>query len=365
MTMKIELKELSDRQIIECAGTLLGDCGMLSAVEFRSLHDQGCLQKIESDGSTRRFWRVNRRGTVLCIIAAPAGTSDAELAESRAAWFIGNHLRKKGAPVPALYGWDCDSGILLYEDLGDLRLHDAVGGVGKAQLEGLRPAAEYYREALTHLAAMQVKGAEGFAEAWCWDSPRYDVALMRDRESGYFLRAFWQGMMGGEVPRGVEEEFREIAVQAGKASADFFLHRDFQSRNIMLKDDRVRFIDFQGGRLGPLGYDVASLLIDPYGKLSLADQEELLEFYLKAAAAERPGVEEDFYKYYRLLALQRNLQIVGAFSFLYRVRGKVFFADFIKPALVSLRDRLAESFFAGFPLIRNLVDRSLAGLKIP
>lgn len=355
------MKPLSDRQIVECAGTLLGDIGMLSQPEIQSLNDRSSLRKIESDGSTRRFWRVNRKDTSLCIIAAPAGKSEAELAESKAAWLIGNHLRKKGVPVPALYGWDSDSGILLYEDLGDLRLHDVIG---RPELSAFRPAAEYYREALTDLAAMQVKGAEGFAEAWCWDSPRYDVTLMRDKESGYFLRAFWQGIMGEDVPAGVAEEFQEIAVQAAKAPADFFLHRDFQSRNIMLRDDRVRFIDFQAGRLGPLGYDVASLLIDPYAALSLADQEDLLAFYLKRVATERPDAEEDFFKYYRLLALQRNLQIVGAFSFLYQVRGKAFFADFIKPALVALRDRLAESCFAGYPLIRNLVDRGLAGLAI-
>lgn len=361
MTMQL----LADSAIVERAGTLLGDIGMLSPVEVRTLGDRTCLHRIESDGSTRRFWRVFRKDMSLCIVAAPAGTSETELAESRSAWLIGNHLRQKGVPVPALFGWDSDSGILLYEDLGDLRLHDVLGRPGRTEPDKCRPAAEYYRQALVHLAAMQIKGAEGFVEDWCWDTPRYDIALMRERESGYFLQAFWQGMMGEAVPPGVEEELQEIAVRAGQAPAGFFLHRDFQSRNIMLKDDRVRFIDFQGGRLGPLGYDVASLLIDPYAALSLADQEDFLAFYLGAAAAVKPGIEEDFYKYYRLLALQRNLQIVGAFSFLYRVRGKIFFADFIKPALLALRDRLAESCFTGFSNIRMLVDHGLVRLKLP
>ena len=356
------MKVFSDLELIERAGSLLGDIGILSSSEsLGGLHAQGALSRIESDGSTRRFWRVSRRGTSLCIIAAPAGTGEAELAESKAAWHIGNHLRAKGAPVPALYGWDGDSGLLLYEDLGDVRLHDLIG---KANDEhSCKPVVDHYHEALDRLAAMQVKGGEEFDVAWCWDTPRYDVTLMRERESGYFLRAFWQGIIGEAVPPGVEDEFQEIAVQAAKAPADFFLHRDFQSRNIMIKDERVRFIDFQGGRLGPLGYDAASLLIDPYAALTLAEQEDLLAVYLKALGAERPGAEEDFMKFYRLLALQRNLQIVGAFSFLYRVRGKVFFAGFIEPSLVALRDRLADNFFAGFPLVRHLVDLGLAGLK--
>ncbi len=93
----------------------------------------------------------------------------------------------------------------------------------------------------------------------------------------------------------------------------------------MVKDGSVRFIDFQAGRLGPLGYDVASLLIDPYAALTPQFQEELLDFYGSLLAARRPGSEEDFIKYYSFLALQRNLQIVGAFAFLSKVRGKAIF----------------------------------------
>ena len=354
------MRVFSDEEIVERAGWLLGEVGIMSPAEGRGLRHRGALTRILSDGSTRRFWRVGRHDASLCVIAAPAGIGEAELTESQAAWHIGRHLRSKGVPVPELYGRDEESGLLLYEDLGDVRLHDLVPGGSGIRFRG--PAAEYYRETMSRLAAMQVKGAEGFDTGWCWDSPHYDVALMRERESGYFLRAFWQGILGEEVPPGVEEEFREIAARAAQAPADFFLHRDFQSRNVMIKDGRVRFIDFQGGRLGPLGYDVASLLIDPYAAPGLEDQEELLAFYLRALAAEKPGAGEDFRHFYRLLALQRNLQIVGAFSFLYRVRGKTFFADFIEPSLIGLRDRLAESCFADFPLVRQLVERGLAGL---
>ena len=362
---QLTISPLTDSEIVARAGTLLESVGMYSAKEVQFSDAQNCFVKIQSDGSTRRFWRASQKDRSLCIIAAPAGKSDAELAESRATWLIGNHLKNKGVPVPELFGWDSDNGILLFEDLGDLRLHDLAGKPRSSQQKNARPLAEYYREALTCLAVMQIKGAEGFVEEWCWDTPRYDTTLMEERESGYFLRAFWLGVLGEEVPPGVTEEFREIAVQAGKAPADFFLHRDFQSRNIMLSEDRVRFIDFQGGRLGPLGYDVASLLIDPYAGLSLEQQEEFLEFYLKALAPHQTLDMENFSKHYRLLALQRNLQIIGAFSFLYRVKGKVFFADFIKPAVVTLRERLAESFFSGFPQIRALADTGLARLALP
>jgi hypothetical protein len=357
------MSDLSDHEIHHCAKKLLVDCGIISAVEADTLPAEGCWSKIQSDGSTRRFWRVKRHGTDLCVVVAPAGTGSNDLAESRSAWKIGKHLKARGVPVAELYGWDSASGVLIFEDLGDVRLYDKVAGA----TAGVNPDAgarrDYYRAALEQLVVMQFAGVDGFDPTWCWDTSRYDVPLMLDRESGYFLRAFWQGLMGQEIDAGIEEEFRDIAARAGEAPADYFLHRDFQSRNIMLKEERVRFIDFQGGRLGPLGYDVASLLIDPYAALSPRFQEELLAFYGRLIATRHAVDENEFFRYYNFLALQRNLQIVGAFAFLSKVRGKVFFAGFIQPALLSLRDLLADRCFADYRGVRDVVDRGLAGFK--
>jgi aminoglycoside/choline kinase family phosphotransferase len=206
---------------------------------------------------------------------------------------------------------------------------------------------------------MQCRGAEGFDPSWCWDTVQYDYQLMIEKESGYFLRAFWQGLLGHEVVDGVREELQDIARLAGEAPAGFFLHRDFQSRNIMIKEGAVRFIDFQAGRLGPLGYDLASLLIDPYSRLPLLLQEELLTHYLIAIQGHAAIEEAAFRKQFSLLALQRNMQIVGAFSFLSQVRQKVFFLDFIQPSLVSLKNRLEEPLFKDYPLLRTMVNRGL------
>jgi aminoglycoside/choline kinase family phosphotransferase len=356
------MNEVSDTEILQRAKTMLVDNGMLSKPEFESLLTGNQCSKLESDGSTRRFWRLGREGRKLCIIAAPAGRDKEELAESRSVWKIGNHLRKKGVPVPELYGWDRTTGVLLFEDLGDLRLHDIVRSEEKDLIQHKRSVFEYYRSALEHLAVMQCKGADDFAKRWCWDSPRYDIELMVERESGYFLRAFWQGLMGRKVDEGVEEELLQIARLASAAPPDFFLHRDFQSRNIMIKDGAVRFIDFQGGRLGPLGYDVASLLIDPYSSLSTDIQEELRDIYLDAVNTHLPVLRSEFEKQFKLLAFQRNMQIVGAFSFLYKVRKKMFFMDFIKPALLSLHTRMQDPLFMDFPLVGTMVSRGVREL---
>ncbi len=119
----------------------------------------------------------------------------------------------------------------------------------------------------------------------------------------------------------------------------------------------VRFIDFQGGRLGPLGYDLASLLIDPYSSLPQGFQDDLLELYLSLIRNYLAVDEALFKRHYTLLAFQRNMQIVGAFSFLYKVRQKLFFMDFIKPSLLSLNNRVDDPLFKDFPLIRDMIKR--------
>lgn len=355
-------EQLSDRDILRCAGAMLAEKGLLTGAETQYFAAGASCRKIDSDGSTRRFWRILRDDAPFCLIAAPAATSPAELAESRSAWKIGSHLRQKGVPVPQLFGWDSDTGVLLFEDLGDIRLHDLVAKENRMPTESGDAVIDSYRSALEQLAVMQCRGAEGFDTSWCWDTVQYDYQLMMEKESGYFLRAFWQGLLGHEVVDGVRDELQDIARLAGEAPAGFFLHRDFQSRNIMIKEGAVRFIDFQAGRLGPLGYDLASLLIDPYSRLPLSLQEELLTHYLQAIDGYAAIEEAAFRKQFSLLALQRNMQIVGAFSFLSQVRQKVFFLDFIQPSLVSLKNRLEEPLFKDYPLLRTMVNRGLKEL---
>jgi hypothetical protein len=354
---------LSDRDILQSAQELLIDNGMLTKSEAGKIVSADCCSKIDSDGSTRRFWRVKKDGRPFCLIAAPAGQGSDELAESRSAWEIGSHLWENEVPVPELFGWDSRTGVLLFEDLGDTRLHDVVLKEKVMRDNGpWKTVITFYQATLEQLAAMQFRGAQGFKESWCWDSGRYDIPLMVEKESGYFLRAFWQGLLGHSFDDGVQEELLDIARLAGEAPADFFLHRDFQSRNIMIKEGAVRFIDFQGGRLGPLGYDLASLLIDPYCNLPELLQERLVAIYLKAINNHIIVDEAEFTRQFMLLAFQRNMQIVGAFSFLYKVRQKLFFLDFIKPSLVSLKNRLEDPLFKDYPLVRTMVNKGLKEL---
>lgn len=323
---------------------------------LKLLHDQGLdtsgakVTQLVGDGSDRRFIRVSRAESPLVVIL-PDRRNRSGAAESRSSWCIGRHLRSCGVPVPEIYGYDAESGAVICEDLGDSLLHNELSAGNWSDPEII----SLYEQIIEILFRMQIVGGMDFDPAWCWDTATYDKQLMLSRESGYFIDSCWRNFLGiKDLPAGIEKEFLRLAESASAIPAGFFLHRDFQSRNIMLKDGNCRIIDFQGGRFGPLGYDLASLLIDPYLALAENIKERLLQKYLELLA-DIPGGEDAFsVEGYYLLALQRNLQILGAFTFLTRDRGKTFFRAYLVPAALSLNNLLANPVGRRFPETKAL-----------
>ncbi len=354
-----------ERNNLAAIHDLLIQAGMVKEGRQLPGHDLK-IESFDGDGSSRRFWRVSLGKQHLCLAIAPPSLREKDLAEARAARAIGTHLQQQDVRVPEQYGWDEEHGIILCEDLGDCKLHDYVVKEqergAKECIAAIRP---WYQQVIAGLTRMQIRGAMAFDPNWCWDSPRYDRTLMLERESGYFLRAFWQDLLGNKEPIGLQEEFVELADRAARIPSHYFLHRDFQSRNIMIHGEDVCFIDFQGGRQGPLGYDLASLLIDPYVTLSDDFQKELQELYLDKLEELIPVNRKGFREEYLLLALQRNLQIVGAFSFLSQHRKKIFFKQFLGPALISLEKLVKNELFAMFPVLKKTVGSALTSLRVP
>lgn len=304
------------------------------------------------DGSSRRFFQLRGLDDRHIIAILPPENDERGQAEAKSFDRIGRHLRQSGAPIPEIHAFDPATGLVLCEDLGERRLFEQVAEQGPLQSLPL------YEQAVRRLARMQVRAAEGFDPAWCWDTPHYDRQLMRERESSYFLRACCSDLLGIAFDRqAVEAECARLANEASLAPAGFFLHRDFQCRNIMLTGDTVRFIDFQGGRLGPLAYDLASLLLDPYAAVPQTMQEHLTEVYLHALQDEISYNPEQFRREYLVLALQRNLQILGAFAFLSQVRQKPFFAHYLRPAFASLDTLLAQPEAAGYAALQTLTGQ--------
>ena len=293
-------------------------------------------QPLHGDGSERTFYRVATQKESLILIWSPPG-DETFPNENDSYVYIGRHLRQKGVPVPEIYGYYRSEGLTLVEDLGSVHLQDAV-------VPGAERLTSLYGQAIDVLLKMQIQATEGLETRHCFDTSVYNQQFIIERELEYFRRSFLVGALGLEIDFNyLERDFFLLASQAGEGNGQlFFLHRDFQSRNLMLKGDYLYLIDFQGARLGPPQYDLAALLLDPYVQLPEEIQQELLTAYSRAFATVTGGSIDEFLHKYPHVALCRNLQVLGAFSFLTRIKGRSHFAQYIVPAWNRLRQQLAK-----------------------
>jgi aminoglycoside/choline kinase family phosphotransferase len=160
-----------------------------------------------------------------------------------------------------------------------------------------------------------------------------------EKEALYFLNAFAMDYLDLSFPEDLLiQEFEDLTALVDNAACrQVFLHRDFQSRNIMIRDGEVRIIDFQAGRLGPPGYDVASLLHDPYVDIPWTMRYELYEYYLERSRDfGESGEKTALFKEFSLFSILRLLQALGAYGFLAGRKKRPFFKLFMLPALKSL-----------------------------
>jgi aminoglycoside/choline kinase family phosphotransferase len=288
------------------------------------------VEPLAGDGSLRVFWRVRGKISSKTFVAmSNPPLNEDRLRENRAYLMIGKHLRQKGVLLPEIHDWDLDSGFFVMEDLGDRSLQDV------AALE--TDPVPVYTRLVEQLIRFQIDGFQDFDPEWCCQTPRYDRRVMRRYESDYFRKAFLRGYLGIDKPfRELEKAFDFLAEKAGAADTHFLMHRDFQSRNIMVSNEKIGFIDWQGSRLGPLAYDLASLLIDPYTDLTRHQKQQIYDHYVEQLKDENLEWAASVERNYPYLALQRNLQILGAFGFLTRVRKKQWFEQYIPSAVSSL-----------------------------
>lgn len=307
-------------------------------------------QVLAGDGSDRKFFRLFGSPTLI-LLSHPNPPGD-EVNENDSYFLIGRHLRAKGVPVPEIYEYNRQEGWLLLEDLGDISLQAALKGRRQEDLWRY-----WYRQALKILVQMQTEGAVGFDPAWCFDTPVVDRRFLLERECGYFVRAFLHNYLGLDLPfEALQPDFLRLVESAlPDAAACYLLHRDYQSRNLFIKDGRLRVVDFQGARLGPLGYDLAALLIDPYMALETGWEQEFISSYLELLQEQVPVDFQEFLESYYHLALCRNLQVLGAYGFLTKVKGKDYFARYIPVAVSGLRRRL-KARSGQFSVLERVLD---------
>ncbi|MDX1777872.1 MAG: phosphotransferase [Thermodesulfobacteriota bacterium] len=315
--------------------------------------DKTTWTPLMGDGSDRILYRLTYpEGSLILTINEHPPTNSKGVNENDSFFYICNHLKSKGIALPEIYDFRRDKGWFIIEDLGDLHLYDEVLRIREdhQQCEAL------YKKVLAILPIIQVKGAQGFDAGKVHSEP-YDKDFVRHWESGYFVRIFLKGYCSLPIREDhMAEELDSLAERLSSIDSHFFLYRDFQSKNIMIKEDRMRFIDFQGGRMGPLHYDLASLLIDPYVDLPDTLREKLLEYYLKQLGRLVIVDEKQFLQDYTVIALHRNMQVLGAFAYLSRIKQRKHFIQYIPPAVKNVKKLLNLDLFSPYKKMRKVVN---------
>ena len=315
--------------------------------------------RIAGDGSDRLWSRVSSPRHTLVVANHGIHSRRGIRGECDAFVAIGRHLYDKGISVPRIYQADSFAGLALVEDLGNVHLQSVV-----LNSRNTGEIFAWYREAVRLLIALSVAGGSGFDPAWTYQTPVYDKALILENECRYFVEAFLNGYLNLDGHVGdLMDEFGALADRALDGAVNGFMHRDFQSRNLMVKNGRLYAIDFQGGRTGPIQYDLASLLIDPYVDLDPHLQDRILEFCIQALSARVFVDRIAFESAYRYCRITRNLQILGAFGFLTRVKGKSGFAAHVPAALRTLNRSLLQLRTAEFPRLTRIAGQALQKIE--
>jgi len=245
------------------------------------------------------------------------------------------HFRSYGLPVPEIYGEDLDHGAYLEEDLGDTTLFELLSRnrVG----ETIAPEViEAYRGAVAVLPRFQVEAGRDLNYRVCYPRGSFDrqsIAWDLNYFKYYFLRL-------AAIPfseQALEDDFGRLTDFLLAAPSDYFLYRDFQSRNIMLRGGQPWFVDYQGGRKGALQYDIASLLFDAKADLPPDLRKELLDDYLGALQKFIDVDREQFLHLYYAYVYVRILQALGAYGFRGFYERKAHFLQSVPYALKNLR----------------------------
>ncbi len=308
------------------------------------------IEKLDGDASDRRWFRVHTAGGTR--IASDHGIQIPEKSSAFQSFVkIGRHLYEKGIPVPAILNHDTFAGIVMLSDLGDTHLERKA-----TQSKSEKERRNWYKKACDNLLCFAIKGIEGFRPEWACETASYSHWLVLEKECRYFMAAFIQKYRGSdEVFDTFAGEFEFIAKTAVDSCFKGLMHRDMQSRNIMVRNSGLFFIDFQSARKGPVEYDLASLLIDPYVNLDPQTEKVLADYFFEQLSGCRNADREKFDACYRYCRVTRSLQILGAFSFLTVQKKKRQFETYIPIATDNLKRYIADIDTGSIPRLFNLV----------
>ncbi len=284
-------------------------------------------------GSDRKYSRVKREGKTAVLMQCAEGDLDFTRHIEYTRFF-----RKFALPVPGLISVETERAIAFFEDLGDMSLYSWL----KCPRESSR-IERLYRKALDILVMLHSTITGHVAECPLLANRIFDYDHLR-WETAYFIKRFVEGVRGMAQynSKVLEDEFNRLALKVDSFPKTV-IHRDFQSQNIMVvQPETPRLIDYQGARMAPPGYDVVSLLWDPYFRLDDAMRTRLVEYYMDCMHAGDTGPDVEKFRATLLpCRLQRHMQALGAYGFLSSVKGKKYFLKHVPEALTMLKEETA------------------------
>jgi aminoglycoside/choline kinase family phosphotransferase len=304
-------------------------------------------------GSYRRYFRIKGRNK------SAIGTINSDKKENIAFLEMSRHFFNKGLAVPEIYAEDLDNDIYLQQDLGDTSLY--------AFLQGMRTGKDFpaelvsfYKRTLDGLILFQLQGGEGFDYSKCYPRDAFDRQSML-WDLHYFKYYFLKLARVPFDEQSLEDDFNKLINLLLEADHNYFLYRDFQSRNVMVVEDKPLFIDYQGGRKGALQYDVASLLYDAKADIPDDVRLELLEHYMNKLSEHITYDKKDFVSHYYGYVLIRMMQAMGAYGFRGFYEKKEHFLQSIPYAIENLKHLLDNVTFsvelpALFMALRNITE---------
>ncbi len=310
-------------------------------------HQPEHIDELPASGSNRRYFRLIGHPTLI-------GVQGESIEENRAFLYMARHFHEKGLPVPRVFAQSDDGLSYLQEDLGDTLLFNAIE---KARLTGVFGEEEkkLLRKTIRLLPALQFAGAEGMDFSYCYPRAEFDMRSIF-WDLNYFKYCFLKATGLDFQEDRLEDDFRRMADILLRSSSATFMYRDFQSRNVMIRDGEPWFIDFQGGRKGPVYYDVASFLWQAKANYPDSLRRELLNEYIGALRQYQPVDEGYFHAQLRHFVLFRLLQVLGSYGFRGYFEKKPHFIQSVPYAIENLRQLLQKP-YAEYPYLSQVLKR--------
>ena len=294
------------------------------------------VEPLPSSGSNRRYYRLTKDDISLIGVAGRSREENHAFIE------LSRHFHNQQLNTPEVLAVSDDEMFYIQQDLGDSVLFDAIKG---GRLTGVFSADEkdLLHKTIAQLADFQVKGAKNLNFDVCYPQAEFNNRSVY-WDLNYFKYNFLKTTEMEFQEDLLENDFDKLAQHLLQDESDTFLYRDFQSRNVMLVDGNPYFIDYQGGRKGPVYYDVASFLWQAKANFPDDLRDELIQTYITSLKKHREVDEAKFIKKLRLFVLFRTLQVLGAYGFRGYFEKKPHFIQSIPFALNNLRELLKDGF---------------------